>query len=280
MIGETDHVLDLGTPPAIDILVIVTDHEQIMVFSAQQRQKFLLVTGYILEFITKDIHTAVLPGAQYFRIGPEQIQDHMDQVREIRQIMIPLPQHISIKEFMEVIFRSAGQLCQRGPVRTGHQWHIKILMGKLEFLDILQIFLRRHILQAQPQVLRGLPDQIRLVGLVNDGKSPGPVEMKTFLLKDQVAETVESTHETMVRVSHQFFQTPPHGSGRFIGKGQSDDGGGIDIQFRDQISDPVGQAESLAGTGHGGASLISFCFFYYAQLVAAGSYIHVNPLLL
>ena len=280
MFGETDHVFYFGAPPAIDVLVIIADHKKIMIFSAQQGQQLLLVAGYVLKFITEDIHTAVLPGTQDFRVGPQQIQDHMDQVCEIRQVVVPLQQHIGIKELMEVIFRFAGQPGQRSPVRTGHQRDIIILMGKLEFLDILQIFLRRHVLQTQSQVLRGLPDQIRLICLVDNGKGPGPVEMEAFLFKDQVTETMESTHETIIRVSHQFLQTPPHGSRRFIGKGQAYDGGGVNIQFRDQISDPVGQAESLAGTGHGGASLISFCFFYYAQLVAAGSYIHVNPLLL
>ena len=146
MFGETDHVFYFGAPPAIDVLVIIADHKKIMIFSAQQGQQLLLVAGYVLKFITENIHTAVLPGTQDFRVGPQQIQDHMDQVCEIRQVVVPLQQHIGIKELMEVIFRFAGQPGQRSPVRTGHQRDIIILMGKLEFLDILQIFLRRHVL--------------------------------------------------------------------------------------------------------------------------------------
>ena len=267
---KADHVFHPGSPPAVDVLIVVPDDEKVVVFAGQKGQKLLLVFRHILKFVAEDILTVFLPGLQDLRVCPEEIEDHVDQVREIRQSVVPLTEQIEVKDPGEVVGCGIRQVFQGLLVRARDQGHIQSLVGQLVFLDLLQIFLGRDVLQIQSQLLRRPADQVCLIGGIDDGKGFGPVQAVGLLPEDHVAEAVEGPHKAAALISHQVPQPPSHGGGRLVCKGKTDDGGGIYIKLRDQVGDPAGQAEGLAGARHGRASLVSFRGFDHLLLFSGG----------
>ena len=86
-IGKIEHdllqVLDLGTTPLINALVIISHHTNIILWALEQLQQLILHAIGILELVHKDISKAVLQLATDLRVIAQQLYHLVDEITKI-----------------------------------------------------------------------------------------------------------------------------------------------------------------------------------------------------
>ena len=241
--GELDETVRLGSPPLIDRLVGISDHEKIAMPGSEFLDDLPVVSVAVLGLVHHYVVELALP------IVPcilEMVQDIVCKVLEIVEI-----QGIVLDLAVDVIGRSG----RKHPVRPLHlRQHVSVNVSiqGLERRHLAQELLDRPFGTFDSQLVHTLLGQCLAVFLVDDGECLREPKAMNLLAKELDAESVDGADEVVVVPAVDHRGNPvAHLGGRLVGECKAQDVGRIDSEHIHKICIAVSQGLGLAGTGTG-----------------------------
>ena len=161
---EIENVADIGAAPAVDRLVFVAHHADVIVRLREQAHQLILAAVGVLIFVDHDVAQPAIPGVPRVLIVEEQADAFEQQIVEIERI--GLVQRLLVFLVNRRDFRHA---------RIG-RFAVHLLRRFLQALGVADLRKRRairHRLLVEPHAPVGGLDDGELVFIVVDGKRSG-----------------------------------------------------------------------------------------------------------
>ena len=98
---KIQNVADIGSPEAVDRLVVVSDYAEISVFSGEETDQLKLRVVGILILVDHDIAETVLIRTKHLVVGVEQLHGQHEQVVKVHRVVLaqsPLILVISVRD--------------------------------------------------------------------------------------------------------------------------------------------------------------------------------------
>ena len=242
IMAELDHVLDLGAAPAVDRLVVITDHEHRAAVAGQRAQPGVLQRVGVLELVDQDVAEAVAVVRLDVAVVAAQLVSAQQQFGEIDQPARCALRFVRAVDAHEVALREIAHVHHRRRAPSflflridpaGDLLRHPLLFGKIEAADHaldqtylivgvenLEVLRQARVLPVQPQ--HAMRDAVK-------GADP------------------HRPH----RHAHEALDAPAHLGRRLVGERHRKNRMRRDVLDFDQPGDAVREHARLAGTGTG-----------------------------
>ena len=237
-------IADIGPAPAINGLIVVADHAQIMGFSRQQPYKLILRQVGVLVLVHMDVAKPPLIILEHRRMVDQQLERLEQQVVKVERVRVLqglLIAHKNIVDLLTLIILFGLP----EPLVRGQDFIFRVRNLRADFLGRKGFFI-----DVQP--LDPVLQNAQLIVVVIDRK--GTLITKLFNIPSQNthADRVECTQPHILGdlPADKALNAIPHLTGRFVGKGKRKDLPGRHLMLK-QIRDPVSQRPRFAAPGSG-----------------------------
>src|SRR5579863_4154733 len=239
---ESQDVLDGRATPAVDRLVLVADHAEVLVRARQQAYQLVLDAIGVLILIDQDVAKALV-------VLPANIVRRIEESRRLEKQIVEV-ERVRLPQFALVEIEDAGKLGSLGVARVP----VHVLGNDAAVLRIADAAERaawRFDLLFEAELFDGGPDRAELLVLRIDGELPGIPEPVDGTAQHADAEGMKGRDERRARTTHtaaceQGRDALLHLVGSLVGKGHRQDALGWDLLRLDQVSDAIGDDARLA----------------------------------
>ena len=238
IIVKIEDITDLGAPPAVDRLVVVTDHTKVFLRPDQQLNQPVLDPVGILKLIHQQIFETLLPMPSDFRMFLKQAHRQQQQITEIDGIG---RLHALLVKGIEL-----GQLPLIGTIFKQQLRTQATIFGPVDKSrggPRFQHFFRNSLLFEQ------ITQQPQLVLIIVNSKVTAEAEMLNLLAQNSYTTGVEGCHPGEFPVIEQALKPLTHLGRRLVGKSDRHNPPDRHPPFADQVGHPVGQRPGLSRTG-------------------------------
>ena len=258
---KIQNVADIGTPEAVDGLVVVAYDAQIPVLAGQQADQFELGVVGVLVLVHHDIAEAVLVRGQNLVVGVEQLHGLHQKVVKIQRVVLFQPLLVFFVGIRDAHIAKAESLVFLSVLERRSQ--LVLCRGDLaENLPLPKVF------GVDLKVFAHLLHQCFLVVRVVDGKGGLIAQIFDVAAQDSHAHGVEGGDpDALGAKADQLVDALPHLSRRLIGESDGKNVPGIDPALVHEIGDPVRDHSGLAAPGSRQDQNRAFGPFYGLRLL-------------
>ena len=264
---EPAHVGDGGPAPAIDGLVVVGHHCDVVVPGGEELHHLELGVVGVLELVHKDVAEAALVAAEHVGARAQEAQGVGDLVAEVDHAFLAhqlLVARVGLRQLAMLLGALAQLLVlgQRGR-RLGQPLRVRHVLRRRDVLVLAAAEERDHRLDVPRGVAEGavvregkleqpVAEEDDLLGAVQHAEVGRQADLERVLAHQPVAEGVESRNfHVGVAVGHQGVDALLHLRGGLLGEGQGQDLFGTRLALGDEVGDAPGDDGGLAGAGAG-----------------------------
>ena len=236
-------VADIGATPAVDGLVVIPDHADVVITIGQLMDNLILHPVGVLVFVDQDVAKSLLVKLQPLRCNLEQLQRLDQQIIKIERVILFELLLVMGIDFMDLLVQVAG-------VQFGK--FVRILVVVLGVGDPFAHQLRFQLFEIVTQLQHDRLDQPELiVGVIDDKVTviAKQLDLTTQNLGEYGMESADP--EVCGGGTDQLVYPLFHLSGRFIGEGQGENLPGIAGATFQQPRDTPGEHPRFAAAGAG-----------------------------
>ena len=211
---KIQNVADVSTSPAINTLVVVPYHAQVLVFCRQHMHQFILRCVGILIFVYHDIAEAFLIFIQHFWMGTEQQHCLINQIVKVQSVA-----------FFQQLLIKLIYLCQTFAFDVKRVYGLCIIFPADHFFflfaDLRNGCTDRKALVdgAHIQAFEYFLHDFFLIVCVINRELTVIIQIADFPAQDTHAGRMECADpDIFCTLSHQFVHTFPHFFGCFVGE--------------------------------------------------------------
>jgi hypothetical protein len=242
---KTEKDGNVSAAPAVDGLVFVANHADVLVRADEQAKQIVLDAVGVLIFVDVNVLKAVSPFFADLRRFAKQTRGAEQEIVEVERF--------ALREDFFVLCENVGGMAHVGRVGFGtqHFRSLGVIFGEADLAEDgagLQLFV------FEIEATHGKFDGGELVGVVEDRKIRGQAGGRGFAPKQARAQRMKRGEPRAFGWNTGFQQKVGdarlHFLGCFVGEGDREDGFGGDTA-RNEIGHAEGDGASFAGTGAG-----------------------------
>ena len=264
---ESAHVGDGRPAPAVDGLVVVGHHRDVVVPGGQELHHLELGVVGVLELVDQDVAEAALVAAQHVGPRAQEAQGVGDLVAEVddarlaHQLLVarvgPGQLAVLLGALAPLLVLGQGGRRLRQPLGVRH------VLRRRDVLVLAAAEERDHRLEMPRGVAQGavvgqgkleqpVAEEDDLLGAVQHAEVRRQADLQGVLAHQPVAEGVEGGDlHVGVAVGHQGVDALLHLGGGLLGEGQGQDLLGARLALGDEVGDAPRDDGGLAGAGAG-----------------------------
>ena len=237
---ELQDVLDLGTPPGIDALVVVADAADVLFFLRQQAEPVILHQVGVLVLVHQDVAEGAVVVRQHFRVALQKVGGEQQEVAEIGRVQRAQPVLVGAVQSERPAVGEVALLVGRH--LAGAEAAV------LPFLDLRHQRVRRPALRVHLGGVHDLLEQPHLVVGIEDREIALQAHPLGVAPQHPGRERVEGAEPQPLRWLAQDLRHPlAHLARRLVGEGDGEDLVGKSAARKQDVGEAGGEHPGLAG---------------------------------